>query len=109
MKINRFSIIFAFLALLLNNVSGQLPPFVECMDEGDAFVGLDRKGWTSDINRISESYQLNFQIPQNSPYECALIDRVVFTVNGFSGDLSNSRGCIDLNFTHVLDCHSNDL
>ena len=108
MKINSFSIIFAFLALLLNNVSGQLPPFVECMDEGDAFVGLDRKGWTSDINRISESYQLNFQIPQNSPYECALIDRVVFTVNGFSGDLSNSRGCIDLNFTHVLDCHSND-
>lgn len=108
MNYTRFAIFLAFFILSFNYLSGQLGPYVECLDEGDAFVGLDRKGWTNDISNASESYQLNFQIPENSPFDCALIDRVVFTINGFSDDASGSGGCFIQNWSHVLDCHDND-
>ncbi len=104
-KIRIISLFTAYIVLSISQIHGQLPPFTICLDEGDAFVGLDRKAWTGNVADVSESYQLDFQIPDVPPYECVVIDRVEFTINGYSS--SDMSGCVSINWTHVLNCSSN--
>ncbi|MDA8693129.1 gliding motility-associated C-terminal domain-containing protein [Saprospiraceae bacterium] len=108
MKNNSNTLIILLFSLFIVVPSyGQLPPFEDSQNESDAFVGLDRKAWTPNINNVSESYQFNFEIPADPPYECVKIDRVEFTVTA-DIDFNNSGGCFSGFYTHVLDCDIHD-
>jgi len=101
------AIIIAFVTIITSDICSQLPPITICQDDNDAIVGLDRKAWTSNVDDVSESYQLDFIIPDNPPYECVSIDRVTFTINGFMDDNNIPPDCFSSNWTHVLNCSSN--
>jgi len=99
-----------FFTLLLLSVNltitySQISPYEICMDDGLATVALDRKAWTSDLSKLSESYQLDFQIPDPNPEDCSRIASIDFAVN-YSGNDGTPPGCFLFDFTNVVDCNS---
>jgi len=89
-------------------LSAQILGFSECLDENDAFIGLDRKGWTSQESRLSESYQLDFEIPDPSPLECHEISFINISIS-FSEELNNiPPNCFGGFWTHAILCDSHD-
>ena len=100
---NLFLLFFGFQTFIY----GQLDPYVECMDEGDAVIGLDRKDWAP-ISDLSEGYKLDFEIP-DTPYDCARISNVQFTLS-YSEDMNtiDPPECLLFLYTNIyVDCPSN--
>lgn len=103
----------SFITITILTISSQLFSqilgYSECLNDSDAFIGLDRKGWTSNVDEVSESYQIDFPIPTESPFPCSELDRIEVSVD-FSTDDNNidPPGCFLGFWTHVLDCDSND-
>jgi len=79
------------------------------LGEGQAFVGIDRKDWTPNIDEVSESYMLDFNIPDAPPIECLKIESVTFSVNNFNVDFNNIMPpeCFLFYFINILECDSN--
>ena len=80
----------------------------ECFSENDAFIGLDRKGWTSQIDDLSESYQIDFQIPEEPPFDCYEIEYVDISIDLSVDQNDISADCFLGYWTHVLDCVDHD-
>ncbi|NNE26662.1 MAG: T9SS type B sorting domain-containing protein [Saprospiraceae bacterium] len=97
-----------FVVLILNSfpnsIYTQFSVDIGCQNEGDAIIGLDRKAWTSDIDDVSESYQLDFMIPENMPFSCTVLDRVEVTINGYSATNNIDPTCYLWLYTHALIC-----
>ena len=77
---------------------------IGCQNASDAIIGLDRKAWTTNIDDVSESYQLDFMIPENMPFSCTVLDRVEVTINGFSATNNVDPTCYLWLYTHALIC-----
>ena len=100
----RISFLFFF---LFTHLHGQYSIDLGCKDESEAFIGLDRKAWTSDINAVSESYQINFDIPDNQAFSCALLEWIEVSINGFSATNNIPPACFLWLWTHALNCSDN--
>ncbi len=90
---------------ITSQLCGQLAPYTVCLDDGDADIGLDRKDWSDCGNSASDSYRLNFQVPDQPPFECAVIEEIRFIVSGFSDTDNTASGCFLFNYTNVVDCN----
>jgi len=104
---NNMKLFFTLLLLSVNLTItySQISPYEICLDEGSAFIGLDRKNWTSDLSQLSESYQLDFQVPDPNPDDCIRISSIDFNVVDFSGSDSTPPGCFLSNFTNLVLCN----
>lgn len=78
------------------------------MDQDEAFVGLDRKAWTSDVSETSESYQITFDIPENQQGACSVLDNIEVSINGFNATNNIPNPCYLFLWTHALNCADND-
>ena len=84
-----------FFIIFGSKLNSQIIGFSECLDQNDAFIGLDRKGWTSNIDDVSESYQFDFQMPDPGPFDCHKISYISVSVS------------VDVNFNNIMptDCY----
>ncbi|MBT8229516.1 MAG: hypothetical protein KJO50_04600, partial [Bacteroidia bacterium] len=78
-----------------------------CKDESEAFIGLDRKAWTTDINDVSESYQINFDIPESQNFSCSILERIEVSINGYTDNNNIPSNCFLWLYTHALNCGDN--
>ena len=90
-----------------NELKSQFSVQLDCASESDAFIGLDRKAWTGDINAISESYQVNVDIPEVPNLTCAYLDYIEVSINGFTENNNIPPQCFLSYWTHALDCTDN--
>ena len=78
-------ILVALLIILGSYVTmAQLPMIVniDCLDEGDATIDLDRKDFANgNTTNHSEGYFLNFDLPADSFGPCTKISKVIVTIN----------------------------
>ncbi len=84
-----------------------------CVNQDDAFIGLDRKSWTTDMSVLSESYQNDVMIPLDPPngLECVTLTGAIVEISNHSENNNIDAafpGCYLSLWTHVLeDCNSN--
>ncbi|NNE13854.1 MAG: hypothetical protein HKN51_02680 [Saprospiraceae bacterium] len=90
-------------------ICAQIEGYSECLDDGDAFIGLDRKGWTTQVDDLSESYQFDFEIPDQPPLECHGVAYIEVDIL-FDNTLFNIDPACFLGFwTHAfIGCDNND-
>lgn len=93
--------------LFLPEISTQYSVDLGCKNESEAFIGLDRKEWTNDMSIISESYQINFDIPESQNFSCSVLERIEVSINGFSATNNVPSECYLWLWTHALDCDDN--
>ena len=91
-----------------SELSAQTLGFSECLDENDAFIGLDRKGWTSQVSNLSESFQFDFEIPDPSPLDCHKVSFINVSISFDETTNNIPPNCIAGFWTHALACDSND-
>ena len=109
----KYTICFAVAISIINlgfisEISAQTLGFSACLDENDAFVGLDRKGWTSQTSKLSESFQFDFEIPDPSPLDCHKVSFINVSISFDETTNNIPPNCIGGFWTHALACDSND-
>lgn len=89
-------------------IEAQILGYSECFSEGEAFIGLDRKGWTSDVNEVSESYQFDFMLPEEPPFDCYELEYVDISISLSVNENNIIPECFLGFWTHVLECIDHD-
>jgi|GEM_PF-736011 len=104
-----FAVAFSMINIaFISEIYSQTLGFSECLDDNDAFVGLDRKGWTSQLDNLSESYQFDFELPDPSPLDCHKISFINVSIAFDEATNNLPPSCIGGFWTHALACESND-
>ena len=86
----------------------QILGFSDCQNEGDAIIGLDRKGWTTQVSNVSESFQFDFEIPDPPPFDCYEIESIDVTIDLDIQDNMIDSDCFLGFWTHALACDDHD-
>jgi len=92
----------------LLSAEAQILGYSECFDQGDAFIGLDRKGWTNDVDEVSESYQFDFMLPEEPPFDCYELEYIDISISLSVNENNINPECFIGYWTHVMECIDHD-